>query len=571
MKRLITASIMAVVLAGLNSCGGSPSDPGTDPSADDVTVAEVALDRSAPAQLVPGQTIQLAAVAMNASGDPIDDVLFTWDSGDDGVAMVDGNGLVTGVGAGATMVTVESEGRSASLDVTVEEGGVVGDGDTEIVSADGAVRIFVPAGAAEPGTVLTIEGDAETPALPGTHGATGAIPYQLGPEGQTFSAPVTVTLPYDDGDLPSWVDANGLALLRWDGVEWHTLTDVEVDTDARTVSATTTGFSGFELAFPLPTVSVSPSPGQVNDLQRSVTLMADLNGPAVNTLADFSALGFEWTTPGVNGTLIQADGNQATYTATIPIVPDGTIDQVTVSVTGTAWDGVSTMPIGSESVDIDGDLQLVFQLLPFSPEIDFDQSQTFEATISPPVSARLEYEWTFTENHGEFQGVESGERTTTPMITYMARSAEESVPAPPRVDQLDVTVYQIRSEGPPGMEVDVPHEIGTAQTFVRIAGETVLGSWGTEIEPPCASAYIYVPKVAGATEYHIHAYGYVDFTGYWGTELFRTWGASGGGSVIDDGDQWKFPLSGGCGAHPEDFIPWLESRFAGMIVDVVVI
>src|SRR5690606_5704141 len=133
--------------------------------------------------------------------------------GNDDVAVIDADGVVTGVAAGETEVTVMSGGQNASIDVTVNEGGVIGASETVILSADGAVRISIPAGAAPPGTVITIEPGAVVPPPPGTHGGTGATAYQLGPEGLSFDAPVEVQLSFDAGDLPVWVDAAGLEML----------------------------------------------------------------------------------------------------------------------------------------------------------------------------------------------------------------------------------------------------------------------------------------------------------------------------------------------------------------------
>jgi hypothetical protein len=69
---------------------------------------------------------------------------------------------------------------------------------------------LVPAGALSSATVLTVQ--AQPSAIPSTGrvvlvgGATGVVvgtPFVLGPEGQTFATPVTVTLPFQPAKLPA--------------------------------------------------------------------------------------------------------------------------------------------------------------------------------------------------------------------------------------------------------------------------------------------------------------------------------------------------------------------------------
>ena len=52
--------------------------------------------------------------------DAIDELNLVWSSSDDAVATVDQNGLVTAVGPGTATITVESNGFSASVDVTIK-------------------------------------------------------------------------------------------------------------------------------------------------------------------------------------------------------------------------------------------------------------------------------------------------------------------------------------------------------------------------------------------------------------------------------------------------------------------
>ena len=66
-----------------------------------------------------GDTARLTAVAMDANGHPIDGARVTWASADTAVATVDGTGLVTATGVGATHVTATRDSVADSAEVVV--------------------------------------------------------------------------------------------------------------------------------------------------------------------------------------------------------------------------------------------------------------------------------------------------------------------------------------------------------------------------------------------------------------------------------------------------------------------
>jgi len=65
-----------------------------------------------------GETIQLAAVARDASGNALTGRTVTWASNDQTVATVDSTGLVTGMGNGEATITATSEGQIDVASVT---------------------------------------------------------------------------------------------------------------------------------------------------------------------------------------------------------------------------------------------------------------------------------------------------------------------------------------------------------------------------------------------------------------------------------------------------------------------
>ncbi len=98
---------------------GQKSDTGnvtvtcTQPSIASVVVSP------ASASVPVGQTLQLTGTPEDANGNPLSGRTISWSSGNSAVATVNGNGLVTGVAAGATTITATSEGTSGTAAVTV--------------------------------------------------------------------------------------------------------------------------------------------------------------------------------------------------------------------------------------------------------------------------------------------------------------------------------------------------------------------------------------------------------------------------------------------------------------------
>ena len=107
-----------------------------------------------------------------------------------------------------------------------------------LLSADGRLSIDIPPGALAGSVEFSI-----LPVLPGDGHENLLAAYQVGPSGASFAVPVTVTYAYNPARIPSSGDPGNLMLYRISGNDWHLLDGISVDTDARTVSGTTTGFS----------------------------------------------------------------------------------------------------------------------------------------------------------------------------------------------------------------------------------------------------------------------------------------------------------------------------------------
>ena len=107
--RIRTALLSLTCVVGA-ACGGD----GTGPS----TVASVRVEPASPTLSV-GEDVQLTAVALDGSGDPIADKIASWSSSATGVASVSTAGMVEGVAAGSAQITATIDGKSGSTQVTV--------------------------------------------------------------------------------------------------------------------------------------------------------------------------------------------------------------------------------------------------------------------------------------------------------------------------------------------------------------------------------------------------------------------------------------------------------------------
>lgn len=110
-----------------------------------------------------------------------------------------------------------------------------------ITSGDGRLTVSVPAGAVAAATIFTIQ--------PITNQAPGGVgnAYRLGPDGQTFSTPVSISLHYSSADLAGTA-ADVLSLAYQDAQgRWAVYKSVTLDTTGQTVMVSSGHFSDWTL------------------------------------------------------------------------------------------------------------------------------------------------------------------------------------------------------------------------------------------------------------------------------------------------------------------------------------
>lgn len=116
----IIRNLAAVAMALTMACGtdnGTQPPPAPPPPPGPAPVATVTL--GAMPTLVVGGTARLEAVTKDAQGNALENRTITWNSTVTTVATIDATGRVTAVGAGNTVITATSEGKSAQGNLTV--------------------------------------------------------------------------------------------------------------------------------------------------------------------------------------------------------------------------------------------------------------------------------------------------------------------------------------------------------------------------------------------------------------------------------------------------------------------
>ena len=122
--RVATVAPSGLVTAAGNGTATITATAGSASGTAAVTVAqEVGTVTVSPATdtLVTAATVRLAAEAADANGNPVAGTEFEWASGDTLLAIVDGEGVVTGISAGEVEITATSAGVAGSAQLTVVE------------------------------------------------------------------------------------------------------------------------------------------------------------------------------------------------------------------------------------------------------------------------------------------------------------------------------------------------------------------------------------------------------------------------------------------------------------------
>jgi hypothetical protein len=535
--------------------------------------------------MVPAQTQALTATTKDGSGNDLAGRAVTWASDANAVASVSTTGLVTAAGPGSATITATSEGKTGSAVITVADGGQVATGGGTVTAAGGAVQIVIPPGAVSAPVPVTVTPNAAPPALPdlkdtpATMLAVRGTSYTFGPEGTTFTAPVTVKVKYDPTKVPAWVTPADLVLIHHNGTGWERLPGQAVDPVTHTVTATTTSFSPFLVVAGLPPVTLTPANGAVNRHQISAQFDAVIPGHTST-----AGLRYVWKTSGVNGGVGGLFQNQGQYTWTNFLAAPGTLDILTVEVWGTVDPVVGEVMLSSAQASVDQSLQFTYEVNPDDTQIPFGGTRTLDAQIrdanggiyTPPSGLATLLTWTSSSITGKLDIANPNHQTDVTRGVYTASVAGLAPPKAPRIDEITVDFY-------PGYVKDVFHIVpgytipllnmgiqdqyvhdafvnkwdkkgGTANAFVEVAPKTDVASFTVRTTPSpggsCVAAVANVLKEPGVTSYKLDVTGIVGGSAFQASGYHRTiTGPTNTGSfmdVFDAGTYYGVPMDGGC-------------------------
>ncbi len=197
-------------------------------------------------------------------------------------------------GSNNTFTTTGCTGSATVVDETEVSIPTATGGTKSLLSSGKGIALDIPAGSTNTDAIFQIKSLDQTEVFlaSGTpSGVTKAGNYAFDLKALTgvdtsvtsFLEPIELTFTYSDADVTG-ITESSLVVYRWDGATWNALTDCVVDTDANTITCTTTSFSVFSLfGTPTPTVSASNTAGgavsvaflqQLSDSLRTKTAQA---------------------------------------------------------------------------------------------------------------------------------------------------------------------------------------------------------------------------------------------------------------------------------------------------------
>jgi len=306
----IGAAFAALVgVALFTGCGDDAGNGTVGPH--NHVLESVQVEPSSPS-LMEGETVELVATPTCVAGEPLD-VPVSWSSGDENVATVDADGVVTAVLEGQADINAEAsyDGTSVtgSAGLTVDRPGTMVETSGGTVSdASGTVSLEIPDGALAEATKITIEPASSDVADERSDMAEGSA-FRFRPDGLQFQSAARLTIRYSEDGLPSGANEERLRLFHRTESGWQELTDSRVDAEANTVSGDIDGFSHFgveesELT-PVASVSIEGTVSEPVGIGATLQLTATLRDAEGNVLENRQV---DWSSGDTNIATVDATG-----------------------------------------------------------------------------------------------------------------------------------------------------------------------------------------------------------------------------------------------------------------------
>ena len=228
--RGLVRSCMAASAVSFMSCSG-------DTVAGPEGVASVVVTGVPTTPVIIGDSFQLVATAINATGGIVSNQTFTWRTSDAAVAAVSSGGMVRAIGAGPVTITASAGDKGGSVGFRAWGGGPVGTAGATLTMGSGSrtVTLTIPPFAV-PQTVMVLLAPAST--APPSSRLVGGTAIELGPDGLQFSRAVTMTLGYDAANVPAGTGEASLQLYVANASSWALVPGSTVNATGHTVSGT---------------------------------------------------------------------------------------------------------------------------------------------------------------------------------------------------------------------------------------------------------------------------------------------------------------------------------------------
>ena len=290
-ETVATVSAAGLLTAVNNGAASITATSGDLSESIDVTVrqtpARIVIDPSNTTLAAIGNTAQLTATVLDDNGHALDGADVTWESGDEAIAMVDDQGLVTAIASGTVEITARSGEVSSTSSVTVKDvvpdrevltilyQGTNGDGWTNRQNwlSDGPLNTWFGVRTNRDGEVVRLE-------LP-RNNLQGPLPAEL----CHLASLGVLDLRYNDltGNLPS--EFALLANLTWLGLSGNELTGTIPPEIGQLTQLSSLALDSTEL-----TGGIPPELGQLTNLTWLSMINSQISGTIPPELGDLDKL-----------------------------------------------------------------------------------------------------------------------------------------------------------------------------------------------------------------------------------------------------------------------------------------
>jgi hypothetical protein len=199
-------------------------------------------------------------------------------------------------------MTATSETKSASVQVTVKDGAIIGAGGGTVTGLNGTATLLVPAGALTSNTMITME---PAIAAPATSLLVAGTAIDIGPPSLQFAALAQLQLKYGVAQVPGGASEELLRMQRVAAGVWQPVDISTADPVAKMVSGAVTRASTYAvLASPIARVTLSSDHAAL-DLGGTLQLIATAFDAASVPIVDAP---IAWTTADPTIATVSADG-----------------------------------------------------------------------------------------------------------------------------------------------------------------------------------------------------------------------------------------------------------------------